>query len=156
MPQSCNGITRYAAKLLLGAQTYCTHHRPMETRRAGKLHNDIEQEAAKTRLLVCRENLTRRSCATKKKHQGSHLAIGLLISRPKAVVATSMASNEWQGRSVVALMLPTSTPKATRAMMSCVKRAAIVPSEMKKRGKGEPRTSNHGTSALANVAMLCT
>jgi len=38
-----------------------------------------------------------------------------------------MASNEWQGRSAVAVMLPTSTPKATRAMISCVTRAVTSP-----------------------------
>lgn len=47
-----------------------------------------------------------------------------LTSPPNADVFTSMASKEAQGRSAVAVMLPTSRPKATIAMTSCVKRAA--------------------------------
>ena len=46
-----------------------------------------------------------------------------LTRRPNADVFTSMALNELQGQSGVAVMLPTSKPKATIAITSCVKRA---------------------------------
>lgn len=54
----------------------------------------------------------------------AHLSRRIPISRPNAVVLTSMASKESHGRSAVAVMLRTSNPKATSAMTSCVKRAA--------------------------------